>query len=93
MSTLVITQVKSANGTNGRQRDTLRSIGLRGIGKTLDGGWFEAATQPDIANGVVASAAIGDEALYFLVIQASDLAETEAEGVGRLDVFFHALMA
>ena len=28
MSTLVITQVKSANGTNGRQRDTLRSLGL-----------------------------------------------------------------
>ena len=26
MSTLVITQVKSANGTNGRQRDTLRSL-------------------------------------------------------------------
>ena len=29
MSTLVITQVKSANGTNGRQRDTLRSLGLK----------------------------------------------------------------
>ena len=27
---LLITQVKSANGTNGRQRDTLRSLGLRG---------------------------------------------------------------
>ena len=36
MSTLVITQVKSANGTNGRQRDTLRSLGLRGIGKTVE---------------------------------------------------------
>ena len=36
MSTLVITQVKSANGTNGRQRDTLRSIGLRGIGKAVE---------------------------------------------------------
>jgi large subunit ribosomal protein L30 len=33
---LVITQVKSANGTNGRQRDTLRSLGLRGIGKTVE---------------------------------------------------------
>ena len=31
MSTLLITQVKSANGTNGRQRDTLRSLGLRGM--------------------------------------------------------------
>ena len=36
MSTLVITQVKSANGTNGRQRYTLRSLGLRGIGKTVE---------------------------------------------------------
>ena len=36
MSALVITQVKSANGANGRQRDTLRSLGLRGIGKTVE---------------------------------------------------------
>jgi large subunit ribosomal protein L30 len=36
MSTLLITQVKSANGTNGRQRDTLRSLGLRGIGKSVE---------------------------------------------------------
>ena len=33
---LLITQVKSANGTNGRQRDTLRSLGLRGIGKAVE---------------------------------------------------------
>ena len=33
---LLITQVKSSNGANGRQRDTLRSLGLRGIGKTVD---------------------------------------------------------
>jgi large subunit ribosomal protein L30 len=33
---LVITQVKSANGSNSRQRDTLRSLGLRGIGKTVE---------------------------------------------------------
>ena len=33
---LLITQVKSANGTNSRQRDTLRSLGLRGIGKTVE---------------------------------------------------------
>ena len=33
---LVITQVKSANGTNSRQRDTLRSLGLRGIGKAVE---------------------------------------------------------
>jgi large subunit ribosomal protein L30 len=33
---LLITQVKSANGTNDRQRDTLRSIGLRGIGKSVE---------------------------------------------------------
>jgi large subunit ribosomal protein L30 len=34
--TVVITQVKSANGTNSRQRDTLRSLGLRGIGKSVE---------------------------------------------------------
>jgi large subunit ribosomal protein L30 len=33
---LLITQVKSANGTNGRQRDTLRSLGLRGIHKSVE---------------------------------------------------------
>jgi large subunit ribosomal protein L30 len=33
---LLITQVKSANGTNGRQKDTLRSLGLRGIGKSVE---------------------------------------------------------
>jgi large subunit ribosomal protein L30 len=34
--TLVVTQVKSANGADGRQRDTLRSLGLRGIGKSVE---------------------------------------------------------
>jgi large subunit ribosomal protein L30 len=33
---LVITQVKSSNGSNGRQKDTLRSLGLRGIGKSVE---------------------------------------------------------
>ena len=33
---LLVTQVKSANGANGRQRDTLRSLGLRGIGKSVE---------------------------------------------------------
>ena len=33
---LVITQVKSANCANGRQRDTLRSLGLRRIGHTVE---------------------------------------------------------
>ena len=36
MSTLRITQVKSANGTDQRQRDTLRSLGLRRIGQTVE---------------------------------------------------------
>jgi large subunit ribosomal protein L30 len=36
MATLVITQVKSSNGANAPQRDTLRSLGLRGIGKTVE---------------------------------------------------------
>ena len=36
MASLHITQVKSANGANGPQRDTLRSLGLRGIGKSVE---------------------------------------------------------
>jgi large subunit ribosomal protein L30 len=36
MSTYVIKQVRSANGSNERQRDTLRSLGLRGIGKSVE---------------------------------------------------------
>jgi large subunit ribosomal protein L30 len=36
MSTYIIRQVRSANGSNGRQRDTLRSLGLRGIGKSVE---------------------------------------------------------
>ncbi len=36
MSTLVLKQVKSANGTNSRQRDTLRTLGLRRIGHTVE---------------------------------------------------------
>ena len=35
MTTLAITQVKSSNGANGKQRDTLRSLGLRKIGHTV----------------------------------------------------------
>jgi large subunit ribosomal protein L30 len=31
-----ITQVKSANGANKPQRETLRSLGLRGIGKSVE---------------------------------------------------------
>ena len=33
---VVITQVRSANGSNQRQRDTLRSLGLRRIGHTVE---------------------------------------------------------
>ena len=36
MSTYLIKQVRSANGTNGKQRDTLRSLGLRKIGHTVE---------------------------------------------------------
>ena len=36
MSTLVITQRKSGNGADKRQLDTLRSIGLRRIGHTVE---------------------------------------------------------
>ena len=33
---LLITQVKSANGTNAKQRGTLVSLGLRGINKSVE---------------------------------------------------------
>ncbi len=36
MSAVRITQVKSRNGSNKRQLDTLRSIGLRRIGHTVE---------------------------------------------------------
>jgi large subunit ribosomal protein L30 len=35
-STLKITQFKSANGANPRQRDTLRTLGLGKIGRTTE---------------------------------------------------------
>ena len=35
-SSFLITQVKSANGTNERQRDTLRSLGLGKIGRSTE---------------------------------------------------------
>ena len=36
MGTLRITQRRSANGSSPRQRETLRSLGLRGIGKSVE---------------------------------------------------------
>ena len=36
MSTVKVTQVKSRNGSNQRQLDTLRSLGLRRIGHTVE---------------------------------------------------------
>jgi large subunit ribosomal protein L30 len=33
---IVVKQVKSANGSNQRQRDTLRSLGLRHIGHAVE---------------------------------------------------------
>jgi large subunit ribosomal protein L30 len=35
-ATLRITQLKSANGANPRQRDTLRTLGLGKIGRTTE---------------------------------------------------------
>ena len=35
MSVLTVTQRRSKNGANGKQRDTLRSLGLRRIGQTV----------------------------------------------------------
>ena len=36
MATLQITQVKSANGTTPKQRDSLRTLGLGKIGRTAE---------------------------------------------------------
>jgi large subunit ribosomal protein L30 len=36
MATLRITQFKSANGANPKQRDTLRTLGLGKIGRTTE---------------------------------------------------------
>jgi len=36
MTTLSVTQRKSTNGSNQKQRDTMRSLGLRRIGHTVE---------------------------------------------------------
>jgi large subunit ribosomal protein L30 len=36
MSALSVTQRRSSNGANGKQLDTLRSLGLRRIGHTVE---------------------------------------------------------
>ena len=36
MSTLIVTQTRSRNGSDRRQLDTLRSLGLRRIGHTVE---------------------------------------------------------
>jgi large subunit ribosomal protein L30 len=36
MATLVITQVKSSNGSNPKQRETLKTLGLGKIGRSSD---------------------------------------------------------
>jgi large subunit ribosomal protein L30 len=36
MATLRITQVRSANGANPKQRDSLRTLGLGKIGRTVE---------------------------------------------------------
>lgn len=36
MATLSVTQRRSSNGANSRQLDTLRSLGLRRIGQTVE---------------------------------------------------------
>jgi large subunit ribosomal protein L30 len=35
-TTLRVTQRRSTNGANGRQRDTMRSLGLRRIGQSVE---------------------------------------------------------
>jgi large subunit ribosomal protein L30 len=51
MTKLTITQVKSTNGANPKQRDTLRSLGLGKIGRTTE------REESDVLKGMVARVA------------------------------------
>ena len=51
MSTVKFTQVKSINGANPKQRDTLRSLGLGKIGRTSE------REDGDVVRGMVAKVA------------------------------------
>ena len=51
MTKLLITQVKSTNGANPKQRDTLRSLGLGKIGRTTE------REENDVLKGMVAKVA------------------------------------
>jgi large subunit ribosomal protein L30 len=51
MSKLVITQVKSTNGSNPKQRDTLRSLGLGKIGRSTE------REENDVVRGMIAKVA------------------------------------
>jgi large subunit ribosomal protein L30 len=48
VTTLKITQVRSTNGANPKQRDTLRSLGLGKIGRTTE------REENDVLKGMVA---------------------------------------
>jgi large subunit ribosomal protein L30 len=51
VSKLVITQVKSTNGANPKQRDTLRSLGLGKIGRITE------REENDVVRGMIAKVA------------------------------------
>jgi large subunit ribosomal protein L30 len=51
VSTIKLTQFKSTNGANPKQRDTLRSLGLGKIGRTAE------RTDNDATRGMVAKVA------------------------------------
>jgi large subunit ribosomal protein L30 len=51
MTMVKITQVKSTNGANPKQRDTLRSLGLGKIGRTTE------REESDVLKGMVAKVA------------------------------------
>jgi large subunit ribosomal protein L30 len=51
MAKLVITQIKSTNGANPKQRDTLRSLGLGKIGRSSE------REDGDVVRGMVAKVA------------------------------------
>ena len=51
MTKLVITQVKSTNGANPKQRDTLRSLGLGKIGRSTE------RDENEVVRGMIAKVA------------------------------------
>jgi hypothetical protein len=69
-----------------------RSKGV-GVGEPLQDGGAEPRAQPEIADGIIARAAMADEDLHIRFAYAEDLAKAQAHGVGRADIGRHGRVA